>query len=460
MEHKQIFGYNPKVTLYEYNKQSSTRFWMNYALPNGRRVRRPCDNNRKEAGRKVRIKQAQLMNGGFDIYDRKKLGRFLTSEQRLTLEEARSLYLEITINNKTRSNLKRDEYLLNKAFDFFSKRGLTYLDDISPLDCVRLISSVKARGLKRSSIKNYWMAVSKVFNKLRKMKLIRLENPMMDVDLPKEGKLHRDRIPSVEEVQAILSNLGAPSVRSPFVSPAADIIRFTLFTGARIGEVLHAEWDDFDLEAGYWYLRDKPDCPGVEGLGWSPKWGKERAVKLFPEAISILKRMPKRKTVGFIRDELGNQIAIPANFVFPKMQVKSTSACRMHVKLGHHQCSKCNEFLDISACEHRVVVYSRCNSIRKAWHTILKKAGVEDLVIHDFRRFFNRVILQEKLGFSPEESGRYIGNSEEVNREHYSPISAEIFERKIKQKRLGDLIGNLGGKPEKKSVRSVFRQSA
>jgi len=62
--------------------------------------------------------------------------------------------------------------------------------------------------------------------------------------------------------------------------------------------------------------------------------------------------------------------------------------------------------------------------------------------MHDIRRFFNRVILQVRLGFTPEASGRSIGNSEIVNREHYCPISISTFEEKINTRRFAELLAN------------------
>jgi len=435
----QSLGYSPIVTVYE-RKNTKCKFWINYKLPNQARVRRPCADSRKEAGRKARIKQAQLLNGNFDEYDRKKLGKFLRTEQRFTFGEAKQVYFELTANTKTPRTLKRDEYLLDVAFGFFEKRGATILDDVVPLDCVRLISWLKGKGLKRASIQNYWKAVSKVYTKLRKMKLIKLDNPMEDVNLPKGGNMCRERIPTMEEVRLIISYLDAQSVKSTYVSPLDEIIRFTLYTGARIGEVLHAEWGDFNFDTGYWHIKTKPDCPGIEGLGWSPKWGKARLVKLFPEALEILHNMPRRETVGYTQGDDGTSIAIPAGFVFPKKRVTISDNCRMKSKKGHYKCIRCNEYEDKELCEHRIVVYSRCDSVKTAWKSLCSKTGIEDLHVHDLRRFFNRVILQEKLGFTPEESGRYIGNSEDVNREHYSPISIETFERKICQTSFGELI--------------------
>ena len=112
----------------------------------------------------------------------------------------------------------------------------------------------------------------------------------------------------------------------------------------------------------------------------------------------------------------------------------------MQIKKGYYKCTKCKEFLDRTFCEYRTVKYSRCDSIRTAWTTVKKRAGVSDLRMHDLRIFFNRVILQERLGFTPEEAGKYIGNSKEVNITHYSPISVELLSRKLGDKCFNEVL--------------------
>jgi len=428
MDQSQLIEYFPKVILYE-RKDSKCNFWMSYYLPNGKRNRRACANKKKDADLKARIKQGQLGNGIFDEDDRKKLGNFLKSEKRFNFKEAKELYLELTAHIKTPRTLQRDEYLLDIAFGFFEQKGAKFLHDITPLECQRLILSLKAKGLKRSSIHNYWMAVSKVYNKLRKMKQIKLDNPMEDVELPKDGNMQRERTPSIEEVRLILSYLDSMSVKSTYVSPLNEIIRFTIYTGARIGEVLHAEWGDFDLEKAVWNIQSKPGCPGVEGMGWSPKWQKYRDVKLIPEAVRVLENMPRLETIGYIKGKEGKSVAIPADFVFPKKDVKISKNCKMKSKRGHYKCVRCREYEDKELCEYRTVIYSRCDSVRKSWDTLCRKTGITDLHVHDLRRFFNRVYLQQTCGYQPHESGVYIGNSEKVNRDHYSTIDNEVFER-------------------------------
>jgi integrase len=432
MDQSQLIEYFPKVIIYE-RKDSKCTFWMSYYLPNGKRNRRRCSNKKGDAKKKVEIKQQQLYNGIFDEDDRKKLGSFLKSEQRYNLKEAKELYLEMTADEKGTRTLERDEYLLDVAFGFFEREGVKFLHDVTPLHCKRLLLSLKKdRGLEPPSIDNYWKVVRKLYKRFQEMKLIKLDNPMEDVKRPKGRKKSRKRTPSIDEVRLILSHLDSRSVNSTYVSPFDAIIRFTMFTGARIGEVLHAEWGDFDLERGIWNIRCKPNCPGVEGLGWYPKWGKERDVKLIPEAMRVLENMPKLATVGYIKSDEGKSVAVPANFVFPKKEVKISKNCKMKSKRGHYKCIRCREYEDKELCEYRTVTYSRCDSVRKAWNTLCRKTGITDLHVHDLRRFFNRVYLQQTCGFQPLESGKYIGNSEEVNRDHYSTIDNEVFERMSK----------------------------
>ena len=70
------------------------------------------------------------------------------------------------------------------------------------------------------------------------------------VELTKGGEFLRDRIPSNSEVESIFSVLDEDKINCFKSLPVGSIIRFIFFTGARVGEVLHAEWSDFDLENG------------------------------------------------------------------------------------------------------------------------------------------------------------------------------------------------------------------
>lgn len=72
-------------------------------------------------------------------------------------------------------------------------------------------------------------------------------------------------------------------------------IHFTLAkTGLRPGELLHLLVDDLELEAGWLFVRNKPE------LGWQIKTGRERAVPLITEVVGVLRRVIGTRTSGVV----------------------------------------------------------------------------------------------------------------------------------------------------------------
>ena len=65
---------------------------------------------------------------------------------------------------------------------------------------------------------------------------------------------------------------------SGFSNTQKNVIRFTLWTGCRTGEVCAAKWDDIDLESQAWHMRDS-------------KNGAERYVQLPDQAVSFLRQL-------------------------------------------------------------------------------------------------------------------------------------------------------------------------
>ena len=156
-------------------------------------------------------------------------------------------------------------------------------------------------------------------------------------------------------------------------APVRDIFQFLMFTGARLREVLHMEWEDVNFETCVWHIKEKPNCPTKDKLGWSPKWGNERDVPLFPEALDILKAQPQRQNITgvvLIRDAENNIVdrkTYPANFIFPKQEIVKTDS-------------------------ERIVRFTRVDSISKAWRTMKRKAGIENLQLKDLRTYFDNVL--------------------------------------------------------------------
>lgn len=73
----------------------------------------------------------------------------------------------------------------------------------------------------------------------------RTDNPARSIERFHEEK--RDRWLTDEELRRLTDALDAHPNKL-----AANAIRLQLLTGARIGEVLSARWDDSDLDRGVW----------------------------------------------------------------------------------------------------------------------------------------------------------------------------------------------------------------
>ena len=82
------------------------------------------------------------------------------------------------------------------------------------------------------------------------------------------------RVLSDKELSALLEWLPG----SGFSNTQKNVIRFTLWTGCRTGEVCAAKWADIDLESQTWHMRDS-------------KNGAERYVQLPDQAVSFLRQL-------------------------------------------------------------------------------------------------------------------------------------------------------------------------
>lgn len=415
--------YDPRCTLYK--RKSS--WWLKYYLPSGYRMRRSCDRNQQTAKQKLRIKQNQLLQGIFDDEDLTKLeGTVFYPKQdnarRLTITEAVQLYLELSSARKEAKTQYDDAIATTNQFKFFQEKlERTYMDEIRPVDVQLLVSDMDKRGLSEATMCDYVACVSKCFNWLLNMKELDCDNPVTAmVSVPKkEGKV-RDRVPTDLEIQRLFRAFDHITSPQSAKTPLYDIFSFLLFTGARLGECLHCEWQDFDFAHGIWKIQSKPRCPTRFGLGWKPKRDKYREVPLFPEALAVLQRMPHHETVGKVpvRDEQGrivNHTSHAAHFVFPRQVVRRINGVR-HVS------------------------YERVDSVKNSWGTLKKKANVDDLRLHDLRRYFNTFLKNHCL-FSAKEAGAYVGNTDEVNDRHYTAINLGLLSEKIQQISLSEAIG-------------------
>lgn len=180
----------------------------------------------------------------------------------------------------------------------------------------------------------------------------RLDNPV--AGLQKNPEERRNRFLSVEEIER-LSNalLSHPNRQS------ANIVRFLMLTGARRGEVLNAEWNQFDLDRKAWI---KPSS--------HTKQKKEHRVPLSDPAIEIL------ETIRSEQDE--DQL-----YVFPG-------------KSGEQP----------------------VQDIKKFWASVCEQANIRDVRIHDLRHTYASILASQ--GMSLQVIGALLGHTQPSTTARYS----------------------------------------
>lgn len=142
----------------------------------------------------------------------------------------------------------------------------------------------------------------------------------------------------------------------------ASLFKLLILTGARIGELLPATWDQFNLETGVW---TKP--------AHFTKQRKQEHLPISPQAIEILRTMKCQST---------------SVFLFPgKIDGKPIQ------------------------------------EIKGAWNTIRKKSGAPDLHIHDLRHTYASHLVSSGLSLSI--VGKLLGHTQASTTQRYAHLADE-----------------------------------
>ena len=263
---------------------------------------------------------------------------------------------------------------------------------------------LKAQDLSPASVLSYLSLLKTFFNWLiEDAEVLEGRNPVNRVNKPPRSSKVRDYLVDPETITKLFR---VSELEGKTEIPIVSLFRFLVTTGARLGEVIHSEWQDFDLKQGVWKIYPKPHCPTADGLGWYPKWKKPRTLELLPQALNVLKSLSeKEETYGLMN--LGDKaVWRKANFVFTIRKKVEIDGLVSHIDL-------------------------RINSTKRAWLNLLNQAGVLPFQIRDLRTYFNWVLVSQ-LGLSNKEAGTYLGNSEAVNNQHYSPVSLGAISAKLR----------------------------
>lgn len=157
-----------------------------------------------------------------------------------TVENQAAEYIEhYAAPNKRPSSLRNDRQMIEGII--VPRIGKLRLKAVGKRDLELLHQSLKATPYRANRV---LALLSTMFNYALANKLL-VENPAKGVEKFPEAK--RECFLTVEQVQRFQEALDSYSDQN-----AANALRLLLFTGSREGEVLGAEWDQFDLARGVW----------------------------------------------------------------------------------------------------------------------------------------------------------------------------------------------------------------
>lgn len=395
MQHKITVptDYVPKVWPYQLK---DNRWVLEYFLPaKDKEIRTSLTLKAGTTENKARTlakrKESDLAKGLLTEKEWEKLSRTSSLGDNWTIDQAVSEYISITKIYKSPRQQEKEITEIPRHFKFFQDHfKLTEIHQITEYHLIDyknyLIKRIGSKEIAPTTGQTHLTLVKKVFTWLEENKKI-LVNPaknLKPIRVSAESKA-RTKTFNLTQIQQVM--------KAPFEAkngfPIKLLFLFLRETGARIGEALHLEWGD--IHDGIWEIKHKPCCPTHYGLGWSPKWKKNRRVFLTPDALKILEALPKVHSVGYINN---NPHPYPANFVFVIRDNKNLGGWR------------------------------RVDCVARTWRGLLKAAGLpyegaDSFVRHDMRRTWN-VEAKNVRGIDELIRSQQLGNSPVINRTNYA----------------------------------------
>jgi integrase len=164
-----------------------------------------------------------------------------------TVGELAELYLEGWARRKKRSAAEDERILRKDVIPVWKDRKAK---DITRKDVRALLRGIVERGAPIAA--NRTLAVTrKMFNWAIGEDIIPGDNPCKAVKAPGE-ETQRDRVLKQDEIATLWRGLGNPEI--PISLPIRLALKFQLVTAQRKGEVINAEWAEFDLTEIVWTI--------------------------------------------------------------------------------------------------------------------------------------------------------------------------------------------------------------
>jgi Arm DNA-binding domain/Phage integrase family len=198
------------------------------------------------ADARVKVGEARkLLERGVDPGDREVQQR-KADRGAETLEELAEVYLEKWARPRKRSAAE-DERILNK--DVAPAWGRRKAKDIARRDVIALLDKIVDRGSPIAA--NRTLAVVRRMFGWALSRDIVSANPCARVKAPSQ-ETRRDRVLSADEIAGLWRALDKPDLA--ISKPIRLALKLQLATGQRKGEVVGAEWGEFDLNELIWTI--------------------------------------------------------------------------------------------------------------------------------------------------------------------------------------------------------------
>lgn len=180
--------------------------------------------------------------------------------------------------------------------------------DITSDDIVSFARQLGAK-VKPQTVANYLSHLGAIFTIAKPAWKIPLDREAMDaayvvckrLGYVSKSKM-RERRPTLEELDRILTHFEESRLKRPSASPMVDITLFALFSSRRQEEITRIRWEDFDREGKRILVRDLKH-PGE-------KIGNDQWCDLPDEAVAVIEWQPKGKPEIFPY----NAVSISASF--------------------------------------------------------------------------------------------------------------------------------------------------
>ena len=238
---------------------------------------------------------------GADPLEQKKVDAVVEAHAERTLNDAAKEYLENYAVHKRKSSYRNDRNMLQNVI--LPRLGTMALSEIRTKNIEELKNTLKATPYLANRVLSL---LSTIFNRVIAQDAEAAENyngedqvrwitvnPASAKRLERFKERQRKKWLSVEQLNALKKAIDDyPS------KDVANIVRLQLLTGSRIGEVLSAEWSDFDLKKGVW---NKPAL--------KTKQDEDEQLELSSRAISLVKQMAESKN--------GSQYLFPGKVMTP-----------------------------------------------------------------------------------------------------------------------------------------------